>query len=203
MGDPPASAEVHAGIAFAAETEPPGTRERTASRAREVADAVAERAGDLGQRARSVAGEVGHRAEELAAQARERAGELGERAHLALESRGVLAKLRENPLPALGIAFAAGFLLAGGGRERAGGTTGRARQELRNALLAGLSAGVAQGARGFLRRLGAEDSVLSEVASSLPGLGGPAGGRSAAAPGRGTTGGRTPRRRPPSRQENV
>lgn len=197
MGDAPGNAEVHAGIAFAAETPPESTRERAAGRVREVA-------GDLGHRARTVADEVGHRAGELAAQARERASEMGERAHLALERRGVLAKVRENPLPALGIAFAVGFLLAGGGRrDQPEGRAQRARHELRSALLAGLSAGVAQGARGFLRSLGAEDSVLNEVASNLPGISGPAGARGGSRAGRGTSGGRTARRRPPSHQENV
>lgn len=194
MGDAPGNAEVHAGIAFAAETPPSTSRLR----------GVAERAGELGHRARTVAGEVGHRAGELASQARDRAEVLGERAHTALENRGVLARMRENPLPALGIAFAAGFLLAGGGRRggvKQDGKTQRARHELRSALLAGLTAGVSHGARDFLRSLGAEDSVLNDVASNLPGIGGPAGAKSGSRAGRGTSGGRTQRPRPPSHQE--
>jgi hypothetical protein len=199
MGDAPGNAEVHAGIAFAAET-PSST-----GRLRGVAETVTERAGELGQRARTVAGEVGHRAGELASQARDRAEVFGERAHTALENRGVLAKMRDNPLPALGIAFAAGFLLAGGGRRGAkqGGKTQRARHELRSALIAGLSAGVAHGARDFLRSLGAEDSVLNDVASNLPGLSEPAGAKSGSRAGRGTSGGRTSRQRPPSHQEQL
>ena len=222
MGDAPGGAEVHAGIAFSAEHEPAGLR-GAGSRVKDVAGTVAERAGDLGSRARSVAGDVGHRAGELASQVRTRVSGLADRATTALEDRGMLEKMRENPLPALGIAFAVGFLLAGGGSRRGEGQlregkASRARSELRHALLAGVSAGLAQGARNFLRHLGAEDSVVNEVLQNLPGLGGPArGGGSSGGGGGGTRQATTAGRgggsmagagsggthRPPSHQENL
>ena len=170
MGDAPGSADVHAGIAFNANagTEE-GLAERTVSRVKDAAGDVADRAGDLASRAR------------------DRVGALAERAQGALEERGWLDRMKENPLPALGVAFAAGFLLAGGGsgRELETGGTGtgggarglrgsasRVRGELRGALAAGLSAGLAQGARAFLRNVGAEDGVINSVIQNLPGLGG-------------------------------
>jgi hypothetical protein len=205
MGDAPGSAEVHSGIAFhAPSTSDAGVAERTVSRVRDAAESAAD--SDLGQRARGVAGEVADRASELASRARDRVGALADRAQGALEDRGLLAKLRENPLPALGVAFAAGFLLAGGRRSSAGApATSRAqrvRGELRGALVAGLSAGLAQGARAVMRDVGAEDGILNSVMQNIPGLGGetsaargrrPAAGRTAYAgvdDGYGTEGGR-------------
>jgi uncharacterized protein YjbJ (UPF0337 family) len=183
MGDSPGSADVHAGIAFNA-TADEGLRERTVSRVKDVAGDVADAAGGLGGRARAVAGDVADRAGDLASRARDRVGALADRAQGALEERGWLDRLKENPLPALGVAFAAGFLLAGGGSggneldSGSGGARGlrgsatRVRGELRGALAAGLSAGLAQGARAFLRNVGAEDGVINSVMQNLPGLGG-------------------------------
>jgi hypothetical protein len=111
--------------------------------------------------------------------ARGRLGALSERANSALEGRGIIARLQENPLPALGVAFAVGFLVAGGTNvsTRPNSPAARARQELRGALMAGLSSGVSQGARGFLdtagRPEGFANSFLRNVLSSvLSGAGG-------------------------------
>ena len=191
MGDAPGSADVHAGIAFNANAgADEGLRERTVNRVKDVAGDVADAAGGLGERARSVAGDVADRAGDLASRARDRVSGLADQAQSALEERGWLDRLRENPLPALGVAFAAGFLLAGGGTGTGGevemgtgtGSTGgarglrggatRVRGELRGALAAGLSAGLAQGARAFLRNVGAEDGVINSIVQNLPGLGG-------------------------------
>lgn len=169
MGDAPGSADVHAGIAFNTQSAEAGVRERAASRVKDVAGTVAEAAGDLGQRARSLAGDVADRAGDFASRARDRVGAVADRATEELEDRGWLARMRENPLPALGVAFAAGFLLSGGGR---GGRSGRVRGELRSAVTAGLSAGLAQGARAFLRNAGAEDGVINSLLENLPVLGG-------------------------------
>jgi ElaB/YqjD/DUF883 family membrane-anchored ribosome-binding protein len=183
MGDrdlAPGSAEVHgglhssgrtgdeySGIAFAG-TEPQGLKDRAATRARDVADTVKDRAGNLGERARQVAGSVGDRAGGVASQARG----LVDRAQTQLENRGVLEKVRDNPLPALGVAFAVGFLLAGSDDRGRDTKSSRARRELRNALVAGLSAGAAQGARSFLRQAGAPDGVINSLLENIPGMGG-------------------------------
>jgi hypothetical protein len=179
FGDAPGTADVHAGIAFNPQaTTDQGVRERVSNRVKDAAGAVGETAAGLGQRARSLAGDVAGRAGDLAGQARERVGALGDRATQTLEDRGWLGGLRENPLPALGVAFAAGFLLSGGGR---GGKGQRVRGELRSAVAAGLSAGLAQGARAFLRNAGAEDGVINSLLENLPVLGGQASGGSATA----------------------
>ena len=196
MGDAPGSADVHAGIAFNPQGESDtGLRERTTTRVKDMAGSVGETAGNVGDRVRSVAGDVAGRAGEFASSARDRVSTLADRAQGALEERGWLDRLRENPLPVLGVAFAAGFLLAGGstssvtggGQRLAGGSTGgtgggsraqRVRGELRSALVAGLSAGLSQGARAFLRNVGAEDGIVNDLLQNLPGLGGEAGGLS-------------------------
>lgn len=182
MGDAPGSADVHAGIAFnpTAGTDE-GVTDRTVNRVKDVAGSVADAAGSLGSRARSMAGDVAERAGDVASKARDRMGALAEGARSQLEERGWLERMKENPLPALGVAFAAGFLLAGGGSGggsqlepgRARGLRGNAtrmRGELRGALAAGLSAGLAQGARAFLRNIGAEDGVINSVMQNLPGM---------------------------------
>jgi hypothetical protein len=169
MGDAPGSADVHSGIAFNTQSADQGARERATSRVKDVAGSVADTAGDLGQRARSLAGDVADRAGDFASRARDRVGAVADRATEELEDRGWLSRMRENPLPALGVAFAAGFLLAGGGR---GGRGSRVRGELRSAVTAGLSAGLAQGARAFLRNAGAEDGVINSLLENLPVLGG-------------------------------
>lgn len=181
MGDAPGNADVHAGIAFNANAgADQGLRERTMNRVKDVAGEVADAAGSLGGRARTVASDVADRAGDFASRARDRVGVLADRAQSTLEERGWLDRLKENPLPALGVAFAAGFLLAGGstgGSGEGGGTrglrggAGRVRGELRGALAAGLSAGLAQGARAFLRNVGAEDGVINSVMQNLPGRG--------------------------------
>ena len=166
MGDPRGGAEVHTGLhsgrgdseelsalGFAETTATGGMREKVSERARTVAHTVREGAGTLG-----------HRAGEVASQARDRLGELSERTNRALEQRGLLARLQENPLPAIAVAFGIGFLLAGGGRSTPTDTpTGRVRRELRSALMAGLTAGAAQATRGFLQSAGRPDGALTSI----------------------------------------
>jgi len=215
MGDPMGSAEVHTGLHSGrssdelsalgfAEGSPStgGVRERVTDRARTMAHSVRETAGTLGSRAGEVAG-----------QARERLGDLSERTNRALEQRGLLGRLQENPLPALAVAFGIGFLLAGGGRGGNADTpTGRVRRELRSALMAGLTAGAAQATRGFLQSAGRPDGALSsilggeEAASGTAAAGSTSRARSTtSARGRmsGGLSGGTGGDRLPSHQENV
>ena len=141
--------ERYDGIAFATGA---GEAERTAQM-RGDAGGVRQRAGEL----RDLAGDLGSRASHLASAAGDRVGGVRRRAHEELEKRGLLDRIRDNPLPVMGVAFALGFILAGGENRNDGlppSRAQRARRELRGALMAGLSAGLAQGARGFLQQAG-------------------------------------------------
>jgi ElaB/YqjD/DUF883 family membrane-anchored ribosome-binding protein len=168
---PEAGGERMEGLGFANQE----LAEDTGSRVRGIADEAREQAEHLAERARHAAGELGHQAGDAAAAARERFSGLRDRANRALERQGILDRLRENPLPVLGVAFAVGFLLSGRDEAEAGSRAARARGELRGALLAGLSAGLAQGARSFLTEAGSEgggflssllDGILGEAEAS-------------------------------------
>lgn len=174
------SGDQYAGLAFAGQEQ--------GGRLSNAAGAVRDKAGDLGDTARHAAGTVTG----AASSAKERVSGVGSKARQVLEQRGFVDRIRENPLPVLGVAFALGFILAGNddGDDANVTPAGRARRELRGALTAGLSAGIAQGARGFLNQAGSQsggfvndllEGLLSRVggqASSLFGGGNTSGGSS-------------------------
>jgi hypothetical protein len=185
MGDREAAgtAEVRSGLHSGAPGEPYSglgfagaeTMGEPASRERGTREDEAGRTDNFAGRARHVAEDLGHRASDAASAARERVSGLRDRTNRVLERRGVVERLRENPLPVLGVAFAIGFLLAGGDDRNSNTRTARARRELRSALVAGLSAGIAQGARSFLNEAGSEGSGF--LSSLIDNLAGESGGR--------------------------
>ena len=182
------SAEVHTGLHSGPGEEYSGLQfagtESQGGRLRGAAGAVRERVGELGGQARNAA-----------STARERVSSVRQRANSTLESRGVLDRLRDNPLPVLGVAFALGFVLAGNegddDDDRPLTRATRARRELRSALMAGLSAGIAQGARGFLNQAGSQGGGF--VNGLLENLMGSVGGEGGSSYGSGSTGGTTGR----------
>lgn len=84
------------------------------------------------------------RAGEMASQAKERAGQAMSR----LEESGAMNTVRDNPLVALGVAFGVGFILAGS--SGTGGQVGKAKNQLKGAVMGGLSAAVAQELRNLV-----------------------------------------------------
>ncbi|WP_420127179.1 hypothetical protein [Longimicrobium sp.] len=154
------SAEVHTGLHSGGNDEYSGlqfagreSQGGVGGRLRDVADRV-------GGPVRNLAGNLGPRVSDAAEAVRDRTSGVRERATTALEKGGMLSRLRENPLPVLGVAFAIGFLLAARDDDDEFGESnrGRARSELRDALMAGVTAGLAQGARGFLNQAGSEST---------------------------------------------
>lgn len=160
----------YSGLAFAGQEEQGGLKNRV----KDAASTAAERASELGGRARETLGSVGGgRVGDMASQARERVGGTLNRAQGMLEERGVLGRVRDNALPALGLAFGVGFLLAlsDNKRVRPGSKMYRAKNELRGAVMAGLSAGAAQAVRGFMGQAGSEDGFLNTLLRGV--VGGP------------------------------
>jgi hypothetical protein len=174
--------EQYSGLGFAGQ-ESQGTT--SGGRLRGMADAVRDR---IPEGVRN----LGSKASDATSGVRERLGGVGERANGLLESRGMLDRLRDNPLPVLGVAFALGFLLSGRDDDDDDYEPSRAssmRRELRSALMAGVTAGIAQGARGFLGQASTEGgSFLNTLLDNLTG-GGRDGSSSDDRPRSGGTGG--------------
>lgn len=175
-------------------------------------DRVRDKASQAKDRAQEAMQGMPDRVNEAAGQAREKMGQALGRAERVLDERGVLNVIRENPLPALGVAFGIGFLLAGsgdgggerGGRERGGGGRGGKRSgmmetatnQLKGAIMGGLSAAVAQEGRNLLGMAQGKGNQGGFLGSLMENLQGGGGGRSG---GGSSSGGTT--HRPPSHQE--
>lgn len=166
--------------------------EQVKDTAHDVADQARERASGVAGQAREKAEQLRGRAGELSSQAQEKLSGALSRAQDALEERGLLDTIRQNPLPALGLAFGAGFLLAGSDDSDQHGTVYKAKNQLKGAIMGGLSAAVAQEARSMMG-MGGSGSSGGFLSSILENLSGSSSGRS------GGSGG--DRHRPPSHQE--
>jgi ElaB/YqjD/DUF883 family membrane-anchored ribosome-binding protein len=120
-----------------------------------------EQAHETMDQVRTKAEELRGRAEETLGQARTRASEAIDRAESELEERtGVISMIRENPIPSLGIAVAAGYLLAGSRSRKRGRVMNMATSQLRGAIMAGVSAALAREFR----------SIIDEQGGSLASL---------------------------------
>lgn len=186
---PRGEAEVHTRIVSADSTSAAGGEQSKTEQAKDKARDVADQAKDKADQVRGKAGELG-------GQAQDKLSEVLGRAQDALEERGLLDTIRGNPLPALGLAFGVGFLLAGsddGGSHRG---LSKAKNQLKGAVMGGLSATVAQEARSMLGMGGSSSSgsgsgILSSLMENLTG----------SSSGRGRSGGTSEPHRRPSHQE--
>lgn len=93
---------------------------------------------NLASQAKDTMQDFGDRASDMASQAKER-----------LQSTGMMDTIRDHPLPALGAAFALGFLLAGSRRHERG-PMGMMRRQLRSAVMGGISAALVNEARSMV-----------------------------------------------------
>jgi hypothetical protein len=136
--------------------------------ARARAGEMYDRAEDLYDDVRDRVDEYGDRAAELADRARREGRRALHEAEAKLEATGVMGVIREYPLLVAGLAFGAGFLLAGAARQKRRGVIGAATGQLRGALLAGLSATLTQ----ELRNAVDEHGGVGNLVSNLTGRGG-------------------------------
>jgi uncharacterized protein YjbJ (UPF0337 family) len=148
MGDRSSTSGEYGALGFSGNAGAEGVAEKATNRISGVVDSVKDRAQDLSGRAQEFAGQARERVGEVAGQARERASGALTQAQTFLDDQGVTDRIRQNPLPALGLAFGLGYLIAG--RSEHKGLVGRARGELRHAIVGGVTAVVAREAKGYL-----------------------------------------------------
>lgn len=143
-----------------------------------VAGKAREQAEGMADTARERAEELRDRAGEMASDARARAGRALHDAEDLLEERtGALSTIKNNAMPAMGIAFALGFALAGSSANKRG-VSGFARRRVRTAVRTGLAAaltqelrGMAQGSDGLLATLFGQGSEGGARPSRAAGTG--------------------------------
>lgn len=130
-------------------------------RAGEVAEQAREQVSNVAGQARDRMGNVRDQAQDALGQARNRVSGLMDQAQ---ESQPI-QMARDNPLPALGIAFALGFLLAGS--SDTGGRFGKSKQQVKGAVMGGISAALAQELRNALggQSSGLVDALLGNRSS--------------------------------------
>lgn len=162
----------YSGIAASPAAEDRGVQERTIDRLRQAGDQVRDSAETLQDK-------VG----EVSEQAREQVARAAGRARGVLEEQGVLDQIRENPLPALGIAFGVGFLLAGGGdssRQGHQSSLNKAMDQLKGAVMGSVTAALATEAKnllGMAQGRGDQGGMLGGLMEKLrEGVGGSTGG---------------------------
>lgn len=142
---PQGTAEVHAHVAG-------GPARGTATAGSTGGGQNESRVDQAKDRAHDMAGQVQERASNLLGQAQNRASGLLDQAQNTLEERGVTSWIRERPLAAFGVAVGLGFVLAGSdnGSDDPNSTFGKAKHQLKGAIMGGLSAAVAQEARSLI-----------------------------------------------------
>ena len=86
----------------------------------------------------------------------------------AIDRTGLLSTARRSPLPALGIAFAVGFLLAGSSDEEGHPSVSKAKNQIKGAIMGGISAAVSQQLRTFIEEQGGIGGLLAGLGIGAP-----------------------------------
>jgi hypothetical protein len=137
-------------------------------RAREFAGRMHDRTDDLLDAAEERAGDMRERLSGSARSARDRASGFFDSAENALDRRsGLLDSARQSPLPALGIAFAIGFLLAGSGDPERHPSVSKTKNQIKGAIMGGISAAVSQQLRSFIEAQGGIGGLLASLGVPL------------------------------------
>jgi ElaB/YqjD/DUF883 family membrane-anchored ribosome-binding protein len=156
------------------------TMDHARDKADEVAGQARSKADDLQQQAQGKINEVKDQANQLKDQAKSRATEALHQAESKLQQTGLKRRIHENPLAAFGLAFGVGFLLAGSGDEdedtdgshgrhksRGGGTLSQAKQQIKGAVVGGISTALAKEARSLVGAQSGQGGGLGNLVSSL------------------------------------
>lgn len=137
-------------------------------RARAFAGRVHDRTDDFLDAAEERVDHVRGRLAGGARNARDRTGEFFDNAEDALDRRtGLLDSARQSPLPALGIAFAIGFLLAGSGDPERHPSVSKTKNQIKGAIMGGISAAVSQQLRSFIEEQGGIGGLLASLGVPL------------------------------------
>lgn len=161
-GPPRGTGEAHSHLSAG---RPPTPAEELRARARQTADGASDRFEAFRRN-------TAERIEDVAHRSRQRAGEVLGRAEQKLEEKtNLVSTVQEYPLAAIGIAFGAGFLLAGS-RDRDGGShrMSHAIDQLKGALVGSLSAAVSRELRAFVDDQGGPGALAEKLRSSFEDL---------------------------------
>jgi ElaB/YqjD/DUF883 family membrane-anchored ribosome-binding protein len=125
--------------------------------AQDVMDQARQQAQDFASQAKDRMEDLGDRASDMASRAKSR-----------LEGTGVMDTIRDHPLPALGAAFAVGYLLAGSRRHERG-AMGMMRRQVRSAVMGGITAALAHEARSMMGMQGGGGGMLGSLFGGMQG----------------------------------
>lgn len=190
MGDmSPGTAEVHSDLRVERDTGFEAIAASGTAGSRSMQQEAKDRMRQATEQAQNVAGQAQQKAREMASQAQGKVNETLDRAETRLEETGIMDMVRNNPLPALGIAFGVGFLLAGSGddeeeqqeprrrqkrKQGGGGAMQSAKRQLKGAIMGGLSAAVAQEGKnlmGMAQGKGNQGGILGSLFENMTGGG--------------------------------
>lgn len=161
-GPPPGTGEAHSHLSAG---RPPTRSEELRASARQSADSASDRFEALRRN-------TAERIDDVAQRGRQRAGEVLGRAEQKLDEKtNLVTKVQEYPLAAIGIAFGAGFILAGS-RDDDGGShrMSHAVDQLKGAVVGSLSAAVSRELRAFVDEQGGPGALAEKIRSSIEDL---------------------------------
>lgn len=185
---PGGGAEVHSRITNTNTTvEFTPDTQGTSSQDQSTMDRAKSNVQDVAHQAKDRASDAGQKVSDAASQARQKAGDALNQVQDKLEQSGALNTVRDNALPALGLAFGIGFLLAGSDDSKGNkhGAMYKAKHQLKGAVMGGLSAAIANEARSLLGISGSGTSGSSSGGGLLSSLmGGGSGSRGGQQSGR-------------------
>lgn len=166
------TSEVHTEINVGPASRPTGTTGTSSggSSGGSAMDEARSRADEVAGQAKEKASQLRDQAQGTLGQAKEKASQAMSQAQDKLKQAGVMERIEQNPLAAFGLAFGVGFLLAGSGSSgKKRGTLGKAKNQLKGAVMGGISAALAQEAKDMLGTQSGQGGGLGDMIDSFLG----------------------------------